>query len=837
MPEHGIATRDNVDDDAPNQDSDVLSCPLVHDPAELAPVSFIRDQLEQWRAQRYKNPTLDTLYLFSPEWTDFWEQMWHEYDKLEQDRQTASLEQLSWQIELEAFREETNAKYETEYQPMSNELWTIAPLSIHLDRYLLTDSADRLFSWRAALDNRKRFQNLVAERNDFLSTLSPPQRSSFEVLDDWWKASYSDPSILHETQACMESAAHTPCLKSPLLNWDQEILVALPLNRSLYHSSCFQLFCAEFHPQCWEPYHIVTMNLNLLQFYRRRAVSQSICQRMGYSVLFPDIEQTAVKPYPNPVRLANGWFDGMKFTDYPYYLWDCNQKRTVRVDDLPSCPEYVCISHTWGRWRKETSVIIPGVEWAVPENTRYDVYTLPDILRELGSRYIWFDLFCIPQEYGDERQAVEISRQASIFRNSQKCIAWLNNCASFKGVDAALKWLAVYYFKATSTQFDPDWIDSKVKDLESAADSPVEFMEMPEKYANLPTALLERYRVLEEHVGWFSSLWTLQEAVLCPDLELCSMNWEKLVDANRVPISLTTLLIFLDETLKMEEGTPVDALSNPHIYQKTVAYRQVREEASPPNYPSGVESLQRFSDGTELGSVLADLSPMSVLVNAIGRQYTGERAPGVMSAVGIMDWYHSRDTDPAAQQLVLGAFPLSFLREASRKIGAIFFESTFQRKQSPEYGFGTMLPFSNETGQNARLGTYSSMLIVDRKDHDAVLSWIIHADGSVEIPSAGIVASSESSEPVKGFIIGTSFGRFDVVEDLVPYLRELSDREGGQCVYAVALYEDCRYQSGILLQVLGNCESLGYEKLAKIGTYMIRGVLLPETSPTRWIVV
>lgn len=835
MPEDDIATRNMGDDHAPTHDSDILSRLVVDDPADLASVSSIRDQFEQWRAQKYRNPSLDTLYLFSPEWADSWEQMWHEYDKLEQARQTTTLEQLPWQMDLKDFREQTNAKYKAEYQPMSHELWILAPLSIHLDRYLLAASNNRsTFSWRAALDNWTRFRSIVAERSDFLNTLSPPQRSSFEVLDDWWKASYSDPSILHETQAYMESVATTPCLKSPLLTWNQEILVALPLNRSLYHSSCFQLFCAEFHPQCWEPYHIVTMNLNLLQFYRRRAVSQSICQRMGYSVLFPDLEQGSVKPYPKPVRLANGWFDGMKFTDYPYYLWDCNEKKTVRVDDLPSCPEYVCISHTWGRWRKETSVLIPGVEWAVPENTRYDVHTLPDILKELGSRYVWFDLFCIPQEYGDERQAIEISRQASIFRNSQKCIAWLNNCASFEGVDAALKWLAVYYLKATSTKFDSDWIDSRLKDLEAGADSTVEFMEMPERYASLPTALLQRHRVLEEHVGWFSSLWTLQEAVLCPDLELCSMNWDRLVDANGIPISLTTLLIFLQETLKVEDELPVDAISNPHIYQQTVADRQLSEERSAMKYPSGVESLQRFSDGTELGSVLADLSPMSVLTNANERQYTGERAPGVMSAVGITDWYHTRNTDPTAQQLVLGVFPLSFLREAARKIGAIFFES---RRESPGYDSGTMLPFSAETGHNARPGTYSSMLIVDRKDHDAVSSWIIHADGSVEIPSAGIVASSESQEPVKGFIIGTTTGRSELFEDLVLYLRELSAREEEQCVYAVALYEDCRYQSGILLRVLDNGDHSGHKKLAKIGTYMIRGIPLPEASATRWIVV
>lgn len=303
------------------------------------------------------------------------------------------------------------------------------------------------------------------------------------------------------------------------------------------------------------------------------------------------------------------------------------------------------------------------------------------------------------------------------------------------------------------------------------------------------------------------------------------MTWERLVDANGATISLTTLLIFLEETLKIEEGVAsVDLLSNPHLCQQTAAYRTVRGEACPPKFPSGVESLQRLNDGTELGSVLTDLSPMSVLVNANERQYTGERAPGVMSAVGIIGWFQARETDPAAIQLVLGVFSLSFLREAARKICAVFFESTFVRRQSPGYEFGTMLPFLTETGHKLRLGTYPSMLMIDSKDHDAVMSWIIHADDSVEIPSAGIVVSSQSPGSVKGFIIGTSFGRTDMIEDLVLYLKELSDREGGHCVYALALYEDCRYQSSIVLQDLDECHSLGYYKLAKIGVYMMRGI-------------
>jgi hypothetical protein len=61
--------------------------------------------------------------------------------------------------------------------------------------------------------------------------------------------------------------------------------------------------------------------------------------------------------------------------------------------------DYLVISHTWGRWRiNGEDIAVDGVPWPVPGNTIFDVTNLPDMLAAVpfDTRYIWFDLVCIP---------------------------------------------------------------------------------------------------------------------------------------------------------------------------------------------------------------------------------------------------------------------------------------------------------------------------------------------------------------------------------------------------------------------------------------------------------
>lgn len=104
-----------------------------------------------------------------------------------------------------------------------------------------------------------------------------------------------------------------------------------------------------------------------------------------------------------------------------FFLWDRDSRRTVEVSSLVSRPQYTAISHTWGRWEKVVSgqvkkTNVPGVNgWQVPENTIFDVVSLPKILSRVpATRFVWLDLVCIPQD-GSQRARSEIARQAEIF--------------------------------------------------------------------------------------------------------------------------------------------------------------------------------------------------------------------------------------------------------------------------------------------------------------------------------------------------------------------------------------------------------------------------------------
>ena len=83
------------------------------------------------------------------------------------------------------------------------------------------------------------------------------------------------------------------------------------------------------------------------------------------------------------------------------------------MDDLDVIPDYICISHTWGRWiiDKAPAVDVPGVNWPVPQNTLFRVEDLPDRLEAaFPGKCIWLDLVCIPQDRS-KRALIEIGRQ------------------------------------------------------------------------------------------------------------------------------------------------------------------------------------------------------------------------------------------------------------------------------------------------------------------------------------------------------------------------------------------------------------------------------------------
>lgn len=543
----------------------------------------------------------------------------------------------------------------------------------------------------------------------------------------------------------------------------------------------------------------------------------------------------------------------------PKYLWDTLLRRTVKFHEVQSCntPQYTCISHTWCRWRQEPWqwAILPGVPWSVPELTTYDVSQLPDELSRLGARYVWFDLSCIPQTGDQTRMDIEISVQADISRGAHRCIAWMNHCQSFQGLNAVMEWLALKYLKTTTRPLDGrnafGSLNGRLESLTAQTQQAIELLQLPSdtppRHGNNP-ASPERSSEKEvpEPAGWSSSLWTLQEAALCPDLQLHAKDWTTLSDGSGQPITLTTLFLFIQETAwtVWAEG-PVDNISfnDPRNYRNRVAILHVSTSANQPKairkaLPKGVAALQRLRTRTGLQQVLETLNSIAVLTNSNLRQYTGDRAPGIMSAIGVTDWYRCRHLDAEGQQLVLNVYPLAFVREAASKLGAAFYSgltensrfdanrSTTVSATADDYvGSGTMLPISNTTGFGAFVDFFSNALNVGLiTDHSSVKGWRIDADGSVRLTSAGIMASSldaKSDKPGR-FVVHwirttgtmTDPGSSDLLgdhrwilnkheesgADLATLLSSIAEATGpGRIIYAVALFADISEIRGILL--------------------------------------
>lgn len=321
------------------------------------------------------------------------------------------------------------------------------------------------------------------------------------------------------------------------------------------------------------------------------------------------------------------------------------------------------------------------------------------MLKRVGQRYVWFDLFCIPQTDGSERAAIEISRQASIFRHSKRCVAWLSQCPSWNGVLSAFRWLAFDYHRTMNRphsqsarppglhRFGNDVTDddsATAVGMFAAANVSTELMRS-DHTANGRVGQVEPwfkssdevYQINEQPDPWFTSLWTLQEAVLCPEIELYSRDWQRLEVVDGEPLSLTTFAVLLSSAVNSHPAkVPFSQGTSHRLIQINPAGAGVDLMLE---FPKGARDLVYLVFLTQVNQVLTDLSPMRVLAAAGQRQYTTQdRSAAIMSAIGVTEWYHpdrvseSRSGD-SSDHLILGNYSILFIREAARKIGALFF--------------------------------------------------------------------------------------------------------------------------------------------------------------------
>ena len=453
------------------------------------------------------------------------------------------------------------------------------------------------------------------------------------------------------------------------------------------------------------------------------------CYRFAKSLrgIQPGIQQETPKMLYEPPNMTAPqictWLTSeSRETGMPYFLWDVEEERTrTTVEIIEQLPQggtlwYRAVSHTWGRWKKhdEPCISLPGVPWAIPQNSKFNVQDLPRLVKGLKCRYLWLDLLCIPQDESNpkmlEIQKSEIARQATIFRHATQVVAWLNDVKNWLWTTATIKWLCFRFLKLTGFHVDDGGLLDEL--LERFPTGPIELFDQtrsldPETLHQLPNP-------------WFTSLWTLQELCLRPDIFLCDEKWAPIGVTDVIPISLKDIVAL--------------CLANGLTSETTM--------------PGSVQQLRSWLFHTRLQKLHTLTRP---LILAIGhdRQCTRRRGEAIMSAVGATEWF--RASSGREDNLVLGRYPLTFLNEVRRKTGsAAFFNSVPERTEefhgmiekycagSSQYvgeldPVGSLLPFGAGGGSTA--------LVLDHVEHPSVEDWIINETGSVNIAKACIVAS------------------------------------------------------------------------------------------------
>ncbi|KAI0192386.1 hypothetical protein EV127DRAFT_314235, partial [Xylaria flabelliformis] len=401
----------------------------------------------------------------------------------------------------------------------------------------------------------------------------------------------------------------------------------------------------------------------------------------------------------------------------PLYLWDTVNQQTKRVQDLLDQGlqiSYTCISHTWGRKKKQplSTVRVSGVEWEIPENTLFDVTELPEIISNakiIQTRFVWFDLLCLPQDTSSPEYLSEVSRQATIFHHASSCLAWINTVTSWDNLAAAIRWLTLHFLYAGSAT-DIYGVRELLQEASQTARSSIELIMSSSEFAL-----------------WISSTWTLQESCLCPDILLLNRAWEPLMIAPESYVSLHHLLTLysVNREAYFEQPISID------------------------DWPLGPQQLH-YVQAMVTGLDVA-ISRVGILTLGATRECERRRADAVMSAINVTDWYteylNRHGEPPPDKDLILGSYPLAFLDEAAAKLGSYFF-STIKPDiltLEPEDVHGSLLPFgppgwSSSSGLGLGHDWYG-----DTTDHPSLAAWKIGVDGSVLLNEAAVLLSSASN--------------------------------------------------------------------------------------------
>ncbi|KAJ9607198.1 hypothetical protein H2200_008270 [Cladophialophora chaetospira] len=616
-----------------------------------------------------------------------------------------------------------------------------------------------------------------ARRNKFRSTMSLSQFNSFRIIREWWDCSIEEDPWFRANRdrlKALELLKQHSILdlgSPPVIQILFGIGPTIP-KISTYRLIVHRLFLMEFDPN----YEGQDLRLSgaVLQAERERASFHAAVQRLCFP-FFPclglesnpsavdrgEVEKRSSKPKLADILddvlgsciEACPWLESRRDrTKYPFYLWDLQKKRTVSVHELSQDPEYICISHTWGRWHDPAEEFAPidNVPWLVPRNSRFNVQDLPEMLEAaFDVEYVWLDLLCIPQNRS-ELALLEISRQAAIFTMAKTVVAWLWDVRSWSGLSGITEWLAHFCIQNRG-DVEEDLPDSPV-----CQETEMVSKDAPQDHPHTP-------------IGWFTSLWTLQEACLRPDILLLNHDFE-VFTVGGAPATLDSLAALFNFAIGQYPHSPYETLINRPRFTQDLeegTYAELEQlnpigcirrrralERAPENIGSFYEIYDVFlSSGT---SRLYSISPTGLLYLGQHRQCTSRRAEAIMSAVGATDWFNTYVAEHHSApevDLIHGLYPCSFVNEVARKSGAVFYATVASdlsylegvvdasngawRPINPLLGIGSLLPFTM---------TRTILLPQERNSqswygHTSISSWHIESDGRVRMPQAGVVAT------------------------------------------------------------------------------------------------
>lgn len=668
------------------------------------------------------------------------------------------------------------------------------------------EGVKEIFGWSDAVDNWHlclKFSQNYANGIELETRLTTSEFESLMLLKNWWEV--EDPNG-HLLQWIFRPSGRSPTLEP----------------RS-YRCLLFRLWCWEF---CTVDPATDDQERNPAEI-RQRAASIAAAHRTALAAVTSlaqgqsDRNSTLrVRCTPRSACLeACPWLalrqrQAEHGKEYPHFLWDTLSRSTI---ELPAGDvDYLVISHTWGRWASKDEkgrkfyVEVPGVPWQVPRNTMFEVKDIPRLLSSIpfDTRYIWFDLVCIPQD-GSDLMGNEIARQAAIFSSAKWATIWFHEIERWSGLESAVSWLGQEYLLRIGNPgligVSRDQITENQQRIDASSTSELARV-ATEDEINWETLCFNRTTESgQQHMipdGWFTSLWTLQESCLRPDMFLCSKSWA-LFGASP------------------DTATPLD-----HLVALVNATLSNIEESS--TLPLSVHELLGVFMKTAMHKLL-EMSPIDI-INFGNQRYCQDenRAVAIMSALGTTDWYEpfrklaaGSSSEQLVSSFVHRRYPVQFLNEAKDKFGAVFFSVIdLTRLEADFFKFRCWSKKISWTGLEAtilpvtldiRRQRYAPMSHVAIESYPAVNGWHINVDGSVLMPRIGVIVSYPGREAnasgrnvtVQAIMPGGEYFRGDV--ELRSWLG--SFRPNSQ-KYAVCLFKESGKTNslhfGILLERVYN---------------------------------